>query len=278
MMTIPLSRFGPLQIEDIEDSSGVVCYNEYFRICQVIKDMDAFDGRGDRSPIRMAELFSVPNPDYPDYKLDPYILNFHTIFQVSGCPISCPCCYVDNLKEDVLVDARDIVPKYADIMCDLYEGWGYFSNVLHMMGGCPGRYSKFWIELRSALDDFGFDNMVLFSDVILLENFFWKNEPWNNMDISNFMLTGSLKGLDKDTFIHNTGFDYYNKAMKELEHYVDKPNFYLTVLPLYEGQYTEEMYSNLYNYIPKDKVDTLSAIKYKASPFTNEDNQLPIPL
>jgi len=240
-----LSKIGPLQIKDIEDSSGIIFYDKFARVCSVIKQPDALDNREDKSPYRMAELFGR---NYLDY-------NNHFIVQVAGCPFHCPFCYVDNKKQDAIFTAKEIVAKFRHFRRF------YNLNVLHLMGGAPGFYCEIWPELRQTLDDNGFSEVILFSDVILVENHYYGLRPWQYLNLHHFMLTGGLKGTSVPNFVKNTGMpeDLYKGVLEELRHYIVYKNFYCTCI-----NYEESELDQLYQTIPKEKVDLLQVVNYEA--------------
>lgn len=69
-MIIPIAEIGEIQEKDILKSSGVVLYNGVSRICTVVKPGMAFDDRGDKSPLRMAELFGGNFSIIPKERID----------------------------------------------------------------------------------------------------------------------------------------------------------------------------------------------------------------
>jgi uncharacterized Fe-S cluster-containing radical SAM superfamily protein len=249
---IPVSKIGDIQMEDILKSSGAALTNGLGRICTVVKPDMAFDDRRDTAPQRMAQLFGGKWQDY----------NQHYILQVAGCPLECWYCYVDNLEADLEMDSIDVVN-------DFYSHWRQAHrccidgevNVLHLMGGDPGMYPEFWKELRQEMDAREeFQEKVLFSDVIFVENHFYDIKPWEYMDMHHFMLTGCLKGTNRKNFLKNTGKDLFNKALRELDHYVDKENFYLSLINYDEGDLPR-----IYSIMPKERIDFLKVINYEVT-------------
>ncbi len=249
-MKIPISKIGRLQKDDVEKSSGIVFYDDVARICTVVKPSNAHDIRGDKSPYRMAELFGGNWQDY----------NNHFIIQAAGCPLKCPYCYVDNLKQDLLMGVDEIVEKFVIFKEKAELKLGIKLNVLHFMGGAPAAYCKFWPELRKSLDKNGLKEVILFSDVILVENHFYKVEPWKHIGIPNFILTGCLKGANRQNFIKNTGFDLYEQSLKELKNYLDHENFYLTLI----GHDKKDL-NKIYKIIPEERIDFLKIVYYEAT-------------
>lgn len=237
-MLIPISKIGPVQKLDIEQSTGTIHYDEYGRICTVIKD-GTWDNRNDRSPIRMAELFGGQWQDYND----------QYVIQVAGCALDCWYCYVDNKKNDVAMTSTRIVSHYHELTQTAPNP----VKVLHFMGGMPGAYAPFWSDIRSCM----YSDHILFTDVVFVENFVYNIYPWEYMDIPNLMVTGCLKGTNRDSFEKNTGKDWFYNALHELEKYADLPNFYLTLI-----EYDETDLPTIYSIVPKEKVDLLKVVPY----------------
>lgn len=250
MMKVPIAKIGKIQKIDIERSSGIVFYDDVVRICTVVKDKKAHDNRGDKSPFRMAKIFGGNWQDY----------NNHFIVQVAGCPLKCPYCYVDNLKADLLMTAKELVSRFIKFKKETEPKFNIKLKVLHFMGGAPAIYCEFWKELRNSLDKKGLKDIILFSDVILVENYFFKNKPWKFLKLHHFILTGCLKGTNKDNFIKNTGYDLFQQSLKELKNYLSAKNFYLTLIGFDAKNLLE-----IYKIIPKDKIDFLNIINYEVT-------------
>jgi uncharacterized Fe-S cluster-containing radical SAM superfamily protein len=246
---IPISKLGKYQIKDIENSTGIVYHNGIARICTVIKDSGSPDNRNDDSPYRMAKLFGGSWQDY----------NHHFIIQVAGCPLRCWYCYVDNLKKDLIMSADEMVKMFINFRKEAKKKFNIDLNVFHLMGGAPALYYWFWPILREALDNRGLNNVILFSDIILVENYFYSHiTPWNYMEIPNFIVTGCLKGTNRSNFLQNTGFDLFDQAVKELKHYIRFKNFYLTLIG-----YDEEDLPEIYDLVGKERVNLLKIIEYE---------------
>jgi len=158
-MRVPIAKIGEVQKQDIENDrgKGVVCYDNYARVCTVYTDTRR--DIGDRSPYRMAEMFGGSWQDY----------NNHFVIQLAGCPLDCSYCYVDNLEADIHFSAISIVELYKAIRYDVFKEYKVSLKVLHVMGGAPAIYCEFWPELRAELDAQGLDDVVIFSNVIFVE-------------------------------------------------------------------------------------------------------------
>ncbi len=249
-MKVPIAKIGKTQKIDVEKSSGIVFHDNIARICTVVKDKEAHDDRGDKSPYRMAEIFGGDWQDYDN----------HFIVQVAGCPLNCPYCYVDNLKADLSMNADELVDKFIEFKKKVEPKFNIKLKVFHFMGGAPAIHCEFWKELRDSLDKKGLKDTVLFSDVILVENRFLKNKPWEFLNLHHFILTGCLKGTSKENFIKNTGSDLFQESLKELDNYLSAKNFYLTLIG-----FDEKDLSKIYKIIPKDRIDFLSIINYEVT-------------
>ncbi|MFC1685561.1 hypothetical protein ACFLZZ_00900 [Nanoarchaeota archaeon] len=249
-MEVPISKIGKTQKIDVEKSSGIVFHDDVGRICTVIKKENAHDNRGDKSPYRMANLLGKEWKDY----------NNHFIVQSAKCPLKCNYCYVDNLKSDVSMNADELVDKFAIFKSEVEPSFDTKLNVFHFMGGAPGAYAEFWPELRNSLDKKGLEDTVLFSDVILLEDHFYKNKPWQYLNLKNFVLTGCLKGTNQENFRKNTGKDLFNEALGELQNYLPSKNFYLTLIG-----HDEKDLNRLYDTVPKERIDFLTIVDYEVT-------------
>lgn len=262
-MKVPVAKIGEIQKIDVERSSGIVFHDDIGRICTVVKPDKAFDDRGDKSPYRMAHLFGG---DWQDY-------NHHFIVQAAGCPFRCPYCYVDNFRTDLRISADQLVERFIEFKKKVEPKFKIKLKVFHFMGGAPAIYCDFWPELRSALDRKGFKDVVLFSDVILVENHFYKVRPWEYLNLHHFILTGCLKGTNREDFIKNTGgFDLLGQSLRELKHYLSSDNFYLALIA-----FDEKDLDKIYKIIPKERVDFLTVVNYEVTRRRNENHQNILP-
>lgn len=250
MSQVPISRIGNIQKVDVERSSGIVFHDDIARICTVVKDKHAHDDRGDKSPFRMAMLFGGSWEDY----------NHHFIVQVAGCPLKCPYCYVDNMEVDTSMSANDLVDRFIKFKEEVESKFNIKLKVFHFMGGAPALYCDFWKELRDTLDKRGLKDTILFSDVILVEEYFVNKKPWEFLNLHHFILTGCLKGTNEENFIKNTGFNLFQQSLKELENYISYPNFYLTLIG-----FDEKNLDGVYKIIPKERIDFLNIINYEVT-------------
>jgi len=249
-MKVPISKIGDIQKVDVAKSSGIVFYDDFARICTVIKENNAHDNRDDKSPYRMAELFKGNWKDY----------NNHFIVQAAGCPLKCPYCYVDNLKADSFMSADELTDKFIEFKNKAEKEFDIKLKVFHFMGGAPAAYPMFWKELRDSLDKKGLNEVVLFSDTILVEDYFFKNAPWKYLNLHHFLLAGCLKGTNKENFINNTGQDLFNQSLTELKNYLAFKNFYLTLI-----NFEAKDLSLITKIIPKERIDYLSVINYEVT-------------
>jgi uncharacterized Fe-S cluster-containing radical SAM superfamily protein len=247
---IPIAKIGSFQKIDIEKSSGIVFYDDIARICTVVKRYSVHDYRGDKSPCRMAELFGGNWRDY----------NNHFIVQSAGCPLRCSYCYIDNLKPDLYLTAEELVDKFIAFKENTEPKFGIKLKVFHFMGGAPAAYCNFWPELRNSLNRKGLENTVLFSDVIFVENYFFRNKPWEFLNLPRFIVSGCLKGTNRKNFIANTGYDLFEQSLKELQHYLSVENFYLTLIA-----FDKRGLDRLYRIIPRGKIDFLNVVNYEAT-------------
>ncbi len=224
MNKIPLSKIGPVQLIDVEHS-GQEVHDECFRTCTVLQGSPPTSAIGDDVPYRIAELY---NGSWEDW-------NKHVIAQVSGCPLSCWYCYVDNLRTYRGFTVAELVQGYAH-----FREHDPCINVFHLMGGCPGRFSPLWPWLRDALDLAGFRETILLTDVILLEDHFYGVSPWMHIP-DRTVVSVCLKGTNFQNFMKNTGIDGFAEAIKEMWEY-------------FNCQHSKQTYFSLIGWDPEDKL------------------------
>lgn len=250
-MKIPISKIGKLQKQDILNSSGsnYISSLEISRSCEVIKDSNAFDDRNDYMPLRTMKLFGGNTYEY----------NIHYIIQVAGCDFNCPYCYVDNKKIDLYLDEKEIVDDFINMKKIISN-----INVLHLMGGNPGKYCSIWPLLRNELDSRGLNKIILFSDILFIEHFKYGLTPWKYLDkLHNFILTGGLKGTSEKEFTKNSGsknFDF-EIILNELKMYLPYDNFYVSLT----GENNSENLSEIENLVGSHKIENLKIVNYIAS-------------
>jgi len=211
-LRIPLSRIGPVQLEDVEHSGNEI-HNEYARTCTVLQGDPPKSSIGDDAPYRIADLFGCEWGTW----------NRQFVVQVAGCPLKCWYCYVDNLEPDTEFSIGELVKMYAEFKKKCPD-----INVFHLMGGCPGEYAKLWPVLRTYLDAEGYENDVLLTDVILLENYFYQVKPWNYIP-HRTIVSACLKGTNRGNFKKNTGLDLFCEATRELFNYTN-PQVYFSLI------------------------------------------------
>lgn len=223
MNEFPISKIGPGQLIDV-GRSGVELHSTYARTCTVLQGDPPISDIRDTVPHRIASVYGGTWEDW----------NRHFVIQVSGCPLKCWYCYVDNFEQDKMVTAQELVEEYArfrDKVPDL--------NVLHFMGGCPGRYAHVWPEIRDCLDHNGLENTVLLSDVILVEHWVYGVKPWLNVP-HRTLLSVCLKGTNFHNFLRNTGMDLFAQSILELWEYM-------------RYQYPKQIYYTLIEWDPGDR-------------------------
>lgn len=210
---IQISRIGPVQLLDVEHS-GNELHDEFFRTCTVLQGDPPKSDIGDDVPYRILSLYGGSIWDW----------NNHFIVQVAGCPLKCWYCYVDNLKVDKIVSVKDLVSSFVKFRYEVPN-----LNVFHFMGGCPGRYSYLWKEIREELDRAGLRDCIFLSDIILLENWYWSQKPWENIP-ERSIISVCLKGTNFQNFLSNTGVDGFAQAVHELFYYFNKKQIYFSLL------------------------------------------------
>jgi len=206
MLKFPISKLGPKQTLDVE-RSGEEIHDAYFRTCTILQPTGSLDrfasSIGDTSPIRISYT----------YGQDALHWNEHFIVQVAGCPLSCWYCYVDNLHPDDWLSCEDLVRQYTH-----YKLSRPGIHVFHLMGGCPGAYAYLWPELRACMDEGGFSDDILLTNVILVEHLIYGVRPWVHIP-PRTLVNICIKGTSRDNFYLNTHKPLYRESLIELAHY-----------------------------------------------------------
>jgi hypothetical protein len=150
--------------------------------------------------------------------------NRHFVVQVASCPLKCWYCYVDNLEPDKDFSIPELVDKFVEFREQVPD-----LNVFHFMGGCPGRYSYLWKQIRYELDSMGLDRVIFLTDVVLTEFYFYGNKPW--LDIpERSIVSACLKGTNFQNFVRNTSVNAFAQAMYELFHYFGNPQVHFSTI------------------------------------------------
>lgn len=217
---IEIAEIGRVQTLDVMHS-GKEVFDKFFRTCTVLQEHAPgqppflpYSDIGDTSPHRIAKLYGG---DWQKW-------NKQFVVQVAGCPMKCWYCYVDNLEPGIKLAPRELVFWYKEFRSKVPD-----LNVFHFMGGCPGRYSYLWKEIRYEMDKQGLEDCVFLTDVILVEELFYQQKPWNDIP-SMSIVQVCLKGTNFENFKHNTGLDLFHEAISEVRHYIGKPQVYFALI------------------------------------------------
>lgn len=213
MQMIQISRIGKGQLEDVEHSRNEL-HDKYFRTCTVLQGTPPTSDIGDTIPFHIAKLYGGHWDNW----------NKHFVVQVAGCSLKCWYCYVDNLKPD-----RDfIIPELVGKFIEFKEQMPNL-NVFHFMGGCPGRYSPLWKDIRRHLDLVGFYDVIFLTDITLNEFDAYGVRPWKDVP-DRSLISVCLKGTNFQNFMHNTGVDGFAQAIYELFQYFGNPQVHFSVI------------------------------------------------
>jgi len=215
---IDIAKLGSVQTLDVRHSRKEV-YDNYFRTCTVLQEsildeQPPYSDIGDTSPYRIAKLYGG----------DWYKWNRQFVVQVADCPFKCWYCYVDNLKPGLWLTPQELISSYK-----MFRSKVPNLNVFHFMGGCPGRYSYLWKEIRNEMDKQGLEDCVFLTDVILVEELFYQQKPWNDIPHMSIVQV-CLKGTNFENFKLNTGLDLFHEAISEVRHYIRKPQVYFAII------------------------------------------------
>ena len=174
--------------------------------------------------------------------------SYHFVIQVSDCLLSCGNCGCkENPKKFTAEKLVDMFMQFRNAALTL----GVTVNVF-CLGGASAFCCPFWKVLRQELDSRGMKGVMLLAGTFFVERETASILPWEQLDIHHFMLTGCLKGLDREDFLSQTGKDLFSVAASELKHYVQAPNFYLSL------RYSDTFAcAGLDSLIAKERVDFL---------------------
>lgn len=210
---IPLARIGPIQMRDVE-RSGLEIHNDYARTCTVLKGDPPSSSIGDATPWILEQSYGHSWKHW----------NRQFVIQVAGCPLSCSYCYIDNLTGGRPVTIAEMISWYGKF-------WKRIPilNTFHFMGGCPGAFAHYWPVIRQELDEAGFRDSVLLTDVILIEEWAHGVRPWIHIP-DRTLVNVCIKGTSFSNFETNTGRNLFPIAMKELDHYLGLSGVHFTVI------------------------------------------------
>lgn len=226
---IELSKLGEIQLRDVE-RSGVEWHNYYARTCTVLQGNPPKSDIGDTTPFKMVNLYGESLEHW----------NRHFVIQVASCPLNCWYCYVSNLKPNMNIDVVELVEEYKYARRQVPN-----LNVLHFMGGCPGRYSYLWLEIRQVMDAEGLADCLFLSDIILVENWIYGERPWDCIP-DRSIISVCLKGSNFRNFERNTGRNLFAQALWELPNYYYKPQVHFSAIgfDLQDRKYLEQLLGN----------------------------------
>lgn len=210
---IEIAELGGIQLIDIMHSHNEH-FDSHFRTCTVMQGDPPISDIGDTSPHRIARLYGE---DWSHW-------NRQFVAQVAECPMRCWYCYVDNLEPGIEFTPRELVLWYREFKRQVSD-----LHVFHFMGGCPGRYSYLWKEIRNEMDKQGCEDDVFLTDVILVENKVYDVEPWNDIPHMSIVQV-CLKGTNFDNFRKNTRTDLFHEAVSELHRYIGKKQVYFALI------------------------------------------------
>lgn len=239
---IPLSRIGPVQVKDVEHSGSEV-HDGIARTCTVLQGDPPSSSIGDDVPCRIAGLYGHTWNHW----------NRHLVMQVAACPLKCWYCYVDNFRVDLELTPYAIVRRF-ELFRSLHD-----INVLHLMGGCPGRYAVMWPEIRYEMDKAGHGDAVLLTDVILVENTVYGASPWLCIP-HRTVVSVCLKGTNWQNFKKNTGTELFGSAMYELRRYMNmhSPQIYYSLI-----EWDEADRPFIENYLGSKNINWLKVKEYE---------------
>jgi uncharacterized Fe-S cluster-containing radical SAM superfamily protein len=225
-LKILLSNFeDTIQKKDIEKRTSVI--QNFFR---TKVDVPAWDNPNfnwsDKEKIMesMAERFDMPswalyrleNTTELSEKLKEY--NHVFIYQLKGCNLHCPYCYVDDANKDGKETNGSRFFSIDEIVNAFIENRNEKVNRIRPSGGEPTLVIEQWYELLKKLEEVGLNKEVYVqSDTNLttghfIDNLIERGELEKDIleDIGsykNFGLLSSFKGTDPENFARNTRSD-----------------------------------------------------------------------
>lgn len=209
---IRLATIGPIQMEDVL-RSGLEIHNDFARTCTVAKGDPPASPIGDTTPWILEKRYGHSWKHW----------NRQFVVQVAGCPLECPYCYIDNLSAGMAITIEEMISWYREFRYRVHE-----LNIFHFMGGCPGAHAHYWPIIRQELDEAGFEDSVLVTDAILVEEWAYGIKPWIHIPNRTLVLV-CIKGTSFSNFEANTGRNLFPVAMRELNHYLPLSEVHFTL-------------------------------------------------
>lgn len=234
------------QKQDLVKTKGSVqgAVDDFYRVKTNIKaaPWEAYLKTGDSHETRdgKALMFDFNWWPMPELGGKPEDWNEVLLYQLKGCNIACPFCFVDRHNNNGKVDngakyftTEEIVDAFSKFRADK-AAEGVSINVLRASGGEPSLVPEQWLWTLQELDKRGLSGEVyLQSDTNLLtasaiEHWMSKGEVDGNVlrevsEYGNFGLLSCFKGTDPEIFVENTGCDAsrFEEQFKSFAMYVD---------------------------------------------------------
>jgi len=216
------------QMLDLEKTKGNVqgAVEDFYRVKTNIKadPWNTYMQSGDSFETRDGKLlmFDFDWWPVPDMGGQPENWNEVFIYQLKGCNIACPFCFVDKFNNNGKVDhgakyftSEEIVDAFLKVRAEK-KAQGVDINVFRASGGEPSLVPEQWLNGLKIFKERGLDSEVYFqSDTNLLTG--TALESWmkdGNMDADvfkqiaeykNFGLLSCFKGTDPVNFSENSG-------------------------------------------------------------------------
>ncbi len=250
---IAIAKLGEGQLVDVR-RSGREVFDRHFRTCTVLQGEPPTSDIGDTTPHRMAKLYGH---DWKHW-------NRHFIIQAAGCPLACWYCYVDNFKPDKFVDVSDLVEAFGRFKSEVPD-----LNVLHLMGGDPGIYCEEWPALRAEMDRQGFEDVLMLTNVVLVEDSCYGRKPWLHIP-ERCLVNVCLKGTNCENFLRNTGRDWFERAQEELLSYLGRSDCFFQLI-----EWDEEDADLVRDVLGEENIDWLRVKEYEVVRRRREVGEAP---
>ncbi len=218
------------QVKDIQETKGNVkgAIEDFFRVKTNVKTeaWSAYLRTGDSQETRDPRLLMFDFDWWPIPKMGgkPEDWNEVYIYQLKGCNVACPFCFVDRCNNDgkdrdgaKYFTTKGIVDAFTHTREDKLRQ-GVSINVLRASGGEPSLVPEQWLWTLQELKSRGLSDKVYFqSDTNLttgtaLRQWMDQGKLSRNIlddvaEYGNFGLLSCFKGTDPATFAQNSGCD-----------------------------------------------------------------------
>ncbi|MEM5879619.1 MAG: radical SAM protein [Candidatus Aenigmatarchaeota archaeon] len=222
-LKILLSNFeGTVQQKDIEKRTSLI--EQFFRTKVDVPAWEDpnFDWSNEERIMQsMVERFDMPSWALYRLKskagLSKELKKYNRVFiyQIKGCNLHCPYCYVDDVNKNGIEDSNSRFFSIEEILQAFLRNRTDMNNRIRPSGGEPTLVPEQWLNLLEKLEDYGLSKEVHIQSDTNLTTGHFIDELAKNGEIEenlleeiagygNFSLLASFKGTDPRNFVENT--------------------------------------------------------------------------